>query len=64
MCDGYYEGELSVAEVKWYARGDIGEALRDALDFYDNENCINKMQELGLSEEEIVEVLLMEEGIV
>jgi hypothetical protein len=48
-------------EVKWYERGEIGEQIRDVLDFYDNETCINKMQELGLNAEEILEVLFKEE---
>ena len=47
-------------EVKWNERGEIGEQIRDVLDFYDNETCINKMQELGLSDEEIIDVLLTE----
>ena len=48
-------------EVKWYARGEVGEMIRDVLDYYDNETCIRKMEELGLSAEEILEVLLNEE---
>lgn len=51
-------------EVKWYARGEVGEMIRDVLDYYDNETCIRKMEELGLSAGEILEVLLNEEECV
>ena len=47
-----------MSEVKWYERGEIGERIRDLLDFWDNERCIAEMEELGLSSEEILEVLL------
>ena len=50
-------------EVKWYARGEVGEMIRDVLDYCDNETCIRKMEELGLSAGEILEVLLNEEEI-
>ena len=55
------EREMIMNEVKWYARGEVGEMIRDVLDYYDNETCIRKMEELGLSAEEILEVLLNEE---
>lgn len=47
-------------EVKWYERGEVGEYLRDVLDYCDNETCIRKMEEIGLSASEILEVLLGE----
>jgi hypothetical protein len=47
-------------EVKWYARGEVGEMIRDVLDYCDNETCIRKMEELGLSADEIIDVLLTE----
>lgn len=48
-------------EVKWYEKGDIGDRIRDLLDYYDAATCIRKMQGLGLSDEEILDVLLKEE---
>lgn len=50
-----------MSEVKWYERGEIGEQIRDLLDFWDNETSISGMEKLGLSSEEILEVLLKEE---
>ena len=47
-------------EVKWYERGEVGEMMRDILDYCDNETCIRKMEELGLSASEILEVLMNE----
>jgi len=47
-------------EVKWYERGEVGELMRDLLDYYDNETCVRKMQQLGLGADEILEVLLKE----
>lgn len=47
-----------MSEVKWYERGEIGEQIRDLLDYWDNETCILGMEKLGLSSEEILEVLL------
>ena len=45
-------------EAKWYERGEVGEQMRDLLDYYDNETCVRKMQQLGLSSDEILEVLM------
>lgn len=54
-------------EAKWYERGEVGEQMRDLLDYHevwlsiaDNETCVRKMQQLGLSADEILEVLLNE----
>jgi hypothetical protein len=48
-------------EVKWYEKGDIGDQIRDLLDYYDPETCARKMQGLGLDAREILDVLLKEE---
>ena len=45
-------------EVKWYEKGDIGDRIRDLLDYYDAPTCIREMQKLGLSDEEIIDVIL------
>ena len=54
------EREMIMNEVKWYERGEVGEMMRDILDYCDNETCIRKMEELGLSASEILEVLMNE----
>lgn len=46
--------------TKWYERGEVGEMIRDVLDYCDDKTCIRKMEELGLSAAEILEVLLNE----
>lgn len=51
---------MIMSEAKWYVRGEVGEMIRDVLDYCDNETCIRKMEELGLSADEILEVLLNE----
>lgn len=48
-------------EVRWYEKGDVGDMIRDLLDFWDEETCTNGMRQLGLSDEEIAEVFLREE---
>lgn len=69
MCGGYYEEELSVKEVKWYARGEMGEAMLNLIermiDGGPNEYayCIGRMKELGLSIDEI-EQLMDEEALI
>lgn len=50
-----------MSEVKWYEKGDIGDQIRDLLDYYDSETCIRKMHGLGLTDEEIADVILKEE---
>ena len=52
---------IEMSEVRWYERGEIGEQIRDLLEYCDNETCIRKMEEFGLSSKEILEVLLREE---
>jgi hypothetical protein len=52
--------ERDMIMTKWYERGEVGEMMRDILDYCDNETCIRKMEELGLSAGEILEVLLNE----
>jgi hypothetical protein len=47
-------------KTAWYECGEIGEQIRDVLDYYDDETCVNKMKELGLSDEEIVDVFAQE----
>lgn len=49
-----------MSEVKWYERGEIGDQIRDLLDFWNNETSIAGMEKLGLSSEEIIDVLLKE----
>jgi hypothetical protein len=48
-------------EVKWYEKGDIGDRIRDLLDFWDPATSIREMQKLGLTDEEILDVILKEE---
>lgn len=48
-------------DVKWYERGEVGDKLRDLLDFYDTATFANEASKLGLSDDEIVEVLMREE---
>ena len=50
--------------TKWYERGEIGESLRDLLDYEQYAEFIALGTQLGMSEEDILEVLLTEEGIV
>jgi hypothetical protein len=47
--------------VKWYERGEIGERLRDVLDFFDDETFAEEARKLGLDDEDIAEILLKEE---
>ena len=47
-------------KTAWYECGEIGEQIRDVLDYYDDETCVNKMKELGLSNEEIFDVFVQE----
>jgi hypothetical protein len=54
------EVKENVIMTKWYERGEVGEMMRDILDYCDNETCIRKMEELGLSADEIHEVLMNE----
>ena len=68
MCGGYCEEEFEMNEVKWYARGEMGEAMLNLIermiDGGPNEYayCIGRMMELGLSMEEI-EQLMDEEDL-
>jgi hypothetical protein len=48
-------------EVKWYEKGDIGDQIRDLLDYCNNEDAIIGMEKLGLDAREILDVLLKEE---
>ena len=45
-------------KTAWYECGEIGEQIRDVLDYYDDETWVNKMKELGLSDEEILDVFV------
>ena len=61
MCGGYCEEEFEVNEVKWYARGETGEFVLDvvesAIDNVINQGqFIAKLREVGLSDQEIMDV--------
>ena len=49
--------------TKWYERGEIGESLRDLLDYGEYREFIALGTKLGMSEEDILEVLLKYEEI-
>lgn len=47
--------------AKWYEFGEVGESLRETLDFWDTETFVARATELGLSPDEIEDVLQAEE---
>jgi hypothetical protein len=46
----------------WYERGGVGDEIRDVLDIADTETAVVVMTRLGLSQEEIADVLQKEEA--
>lgn len=57
-----------MSEVKWYARGEIGERVLDIIedlastkDDYVKAACVGRLIELGMSIQEIDDLLLEEE---
>lgn len=55
-----------MSAVKWYSRGEMGEWLRDNLDAFlwsdveDYEGLIDVLNEAGLTDSEILEIILQE----
>ena len=50
-----------MSEVKWFEKGDIGDQIRDLLDYCDYEDAAKGMARLGLNGDEIQWVFDMEE---
>jgi hypothetical protein len=61
MCGGYYEEELEVSEVKWYARGEMGEYVLSLVEslsdkMITSDAFIYRLRQAGLSDQEIMDV--------
>ena len=62
MCGSIYEEELVMNDVKWYSRGETGERLLELVeslhdDVISSNVFVREAMFLGLSEEEVAEIL-------
>lgn len=61
MCGGYCEEEFVMSEVKWYARGEMGEYVLGLVESMIDESItkdafIYRLRQAGLSDQEIMNV--------